>query len=163
MVDEILKLKGCIDTRKPYQSTGDVAIYYLKLDMNKLKSVKYDADCVGEKLKINHRTGDSFFYITSGGGSQLKKQWILVETKGKQDDYFEQLENSLALFNDADCSVHGRFIGTNVPAAITLNPKYKKPFDRLQQKFLLKKGTLYIRNKNTTEKWIGINDSEFEK
>ncbi len=159
MVDKIKKLTECIDDIKPYQSKGDVVTYYLKL-ISVLKSVKYDADCVKQKLNITHRIGDSFFYITSGGGSQLKEQWVLIETKGKGNDFFEQLEKSLSLFEDADCPVFGRYIGKNVPGI--LKSKERKDFDNLQEKFLKKKGNLYVKNKNTTEIWHGMSKSEFK-
>jgi hypothetical protein len=158
MVDKIKKLTECIDDIKPYQSKGDAAVYYLKLKEG-LKSVKYDADCVKSKLNIAHRIGDSFFYITSGGGAQFKEQWILIETKGKGDDYFEQLEKSLSLFEDAGCRIYGRYIGKNVPAI--LSSKERKEFDKLQHQFLKRKGNLYLKNKIATELWHEIGKSEF--
>lgn len=159
MVNSIRKLEECVDKAKPYQSKGDVVTYYLKLEQG-LKSFKYDADCVRQKLNVAHRIGDSFFNIASGGGGQLKEQWVLIETKGKGNDFFEQLEKSLSLFEDADCPVFGRYIGKNVPGI--LKSKERKDFDNLQAKFLKKKGNLYIKNKDTTEIWYEVGKSEFK-
>jgi hypothetical protein len=157
MVAEIIKLDECIDKKAPFQSKGDVATYYLKVSDENIKFNKYDADCIKAKLKIAHRIGDSFFHLWSGGGEQKQEMWILVETKGKGDDYFEQLEKSLNLFDDAECSVHGRFVGKNVPGILT--SKTKKEFDKLQQKFIKKKGTLRFGNKKLEEALLSINKS----
>ena len=70
MVAEILKLTECIDNDKRFQSRGDKAIYYLKVQ--DLNSIKFNADCIKVKLNIDHRIGDSFFYVWSGGGAQKR-------------------------------------------------------------------------------------------
>jgi hypothetical protein len=161
MVAQIIKLKECIDEKKSFQSKGDVVTYYLKIENKNLNIVKFDADCIKDKLKITHRIGDTFFNISKGGGEQKVEKWILVETKGKGNDYFEQLEKSLSFFDDANCSIHGRYIGRNVPAILKSNER--KAFDKLQQKFIAKKGTLYIRNRNVVERIFDINKMDFEK
>ncbi len=157
MVAEIINLDECIDKKTSFQSKGEVATYYFKLSDENIKFNKYDADCIKVKLKIEHRIGDSFFHFWTGGGEQKHEMWILVETKGKGDDYFEQLEKSLGLFDDATCSVHGRFVGKKVPGILT--SKNKKEFDKLQQKFIKKKGTLRLGNKKLEEVMTSINKS----
>lgn len=157
-------IEDCIDSTKfPFQSKGKVATYYLKLGRNaEVEIEKYDADLIKEKFKIINRIGDSFFRVyknvNTGKGIKLVEKLILVETKGKSNDYFEQLEQSFELFKSIKGNIHGRFVGLNVPAIFDRNLKPK--LNTLQSKFAKKNGTLRYGNRIMREEIISIEESE---
>ncbi len=163
-------VKDCIDIKKPFQSKGNKggegskAIYHLELPLNKSVNVlKYDADCV--KVKLNHkdRIGDTFFRIKNNEKISEEKL-ILVETKGKQNDYFEQLSKSFDLFIEKGFEgvIHGRFVGYNVPSAVNFKKVYGNKLDIVQKKFGQKKGTIRFGNREMWEEIKNINKSELK-
>jgi hypothetical protein len=164
-------VKECIDNEKPYQSKGNKgsegtkAKYYIKLPENcDFVLLKYDADCVGLKLGYTNRIGDSFFRLISKVeklDDQYVEKMILVETKGKQDDYFEQLEQSFDLVKKSGFkgNIHGRFIGFNVPASVNFNKEFKKKLEPVERKFISKKGTIRFGNQVMWEDIKNFNES----
>ncbi len=162
MVNEILG-SDCVDTKTPHQSKGDVSSFYLEIPVHLRKTIKikkFDADCIKKLLKIEHKIADSFFYIIQGGKSQLKEKWLIVENKGdKFSDAIEQLNKSLEMFADSKASIHGRIITKQVPNILPSSEKSK--YDKLQESFSKKKGSVRRGNKVLIEKIISFSESEF--
>lgn len=173
MVNKILNSVDCIDNVSPNKSKGDVATYYLKLDeknIDNLKMKKFDADKVKEKFKIDSLISDSFFYVTKGGGTQLKEKWILVETKGKDFKHgIWQLDESLNLFENTKAQFFGRLVTKGVPFIIKRKNKnsddslIEKMFEELGKKFKKRNGTLIRGNKVMSEIIISFGNFQLEK
>jgi hypothetical protein len=151
-------IEECKDEARKYQCVGDKANYYLE---NKVASIiveKYNADCIYKKLKLQGRIADCFFRLIEG----KKEKLILIEAKGNEDDYFEQLSASFDFFveNRFVGSIHGRFIGTKVPSSLFTHKRYKKGALKLNAKFVSRNGKFIFGNKVIKAKLIDFETTE---
>jgi ribosomal protein L22 len=149
-------IKECIDNILPFQSKGNPKVggksgtYYLKIETNLVRSEKYDADCIAKKMNLNQRIADNIFRLINNQNTKESKL-ILVETKGKDQDYFQQLHQTLNLFKNFEGNIHGRFVGFGVPSSFTKNKKLKEGVIALSKKFSQKNGSLRYFNRVSTE------------
>ncbi len=88
-----------------------------------------------------------FRIICNEKNNEKLEKLIVVETKGKDNDYFEQLEQSFDLLQGLGFkgNIHGRFIGSNVPSSVNFIKLYGKKLNRLQSKF--NNGTIRFGNR----------------
>lgn len=161
MPNEKILNSGCVDKALPLTCKGDVATYYLQMpqeNIENIKTKKYDADCIKEKLNIEHKIADAFFNIYKGGGSQRREKWIIVETKGdKLEHGIQQLEKSLEMLLECGSPIYGRLITKGVPNIIKNNDG-NKLFNELLKKFVRTKGDLKRGNKQLKEQVVSFNE-----